>query len=328
VLVGTEVEVLERSGSEWAEPGDLLYAKIVPIEGVALMEVCAPALIPPQNKIELIELRRRMQQRSQLSAAELLREYDMELREVLLPMMDRLLHPPVPAMANTDGDPLEFHTLRFDLPDPTAAVAQLRDLAAGVEDDDFESRIERDASGRVVSAEFPWLRLGGAGAAMQNTVLGSLRIEAGRLTAEVNSAKRAAALRALIEQRVLGVRALPSVVQSSRGLIEEAHARAMASGPPPPDAEQERLMAMPEVQAALRETLRRHYRSWPDEQLPALGGRTPREAVRDAEGREAVEALLRQFERDMMRQDSALNAGIIDELRAALVLGQTAQPRS
>jgi len=317
VLTGTEAEVLERSGSEGVEPGELLFAKIVPVEGVALMEACAPVLIPPQEKIQLIELRKKMSAASALSAAGL-REYDVELRTVLLPMMDRLLCPRPPAVANTDGDPLEFHTLRFDLPDPTAAVAQLRDLAAGVEEEDFESGIERDAAGRVVRADISWLRAGGAGTAMENTVLGHIKVEAGRLSAEVNSAKRATALRALLEQRLPGARVLPSVVQSSHALVEQAHARALAGGPLPPDADQERLMAMPEVQAALRETLRRHYHSWPDEQLPALGGRTPREAVQDPDGREAVQALLRQFERDMKRQDPALTAGIIDELRATL----------
>jgi hypothetical protein len=320
VLTGTEAEVLERSGSEGVEPGELLYAKIVSVEGVALMETCAPVLIPPQEKIQLIELRRKMSAATALSAAGL-RAYDLELRTVLLPMMDRLLNPRPPAVANTDGDPLEFHTLRLDLPDPTAAVAQLRDLAAGVEEEDFESGIERDAAGRVVRADISWLRAGGAGTPMENTVLGRIKVEAGRLSAEVNSAKRATALRALLEGRLPGARALPSVVQSSHALVEEAHARALAGGPLPPDPEQERLMAMPEVQAALRETLLRHYRSWPDEQLPALGGCTPRQAVQDADGREAVQALLRQFERDMKRQDPALTAGIIDELRATLGLG-------
>jgi len=319
VLTGAEAEVLERSGSEGVERGELLYAKIVPVEGVALMEACAPVVIPPQEKVELIELRRKMSAASALSAAGL-REYDVELRTVLLPMMDRLLYPRPPAVANTDGDPLEFHTLRFDLPDPTAAVAQLRGLAAGVTDEDFESGIERDAAGRVVCADIAWLRAG-SGAAIGNTVLGHIKIEAGRLSAEVNSAKRATALRALLEGRLPGARVLPSVVQSSHALVEEAQARAVAGAPLPPDSEQERLMAMPEVQAALRETLRRHYRSWPDEQLPALGGRSPREAVRDADGLEAVQALLRQFERDMARQDPVLNAGIIDELRATLGIG-------
>jgi hypothetical protein len=34
-----------------------------------------------------------------------------------------------------------------------------------------------------------------------------------------------------------------------------------------------------------------------DEKIPALGGKTPRQAVRSADGREGVEALLRSFER-------------------------------
>src|SRR5438445_604533 len=82
VLTGTEAEVLERSGSEGVEPGELLFAKIVPVEGVALMEACAPVLIPPQEKIQLIELRKKMSAASALSA-DGLREYDMELRTVL-----------------------------------------------------------------------------------------------------------------------------------------------------------------------------------------------------------------------------------------------------
>ena len=39
-----------------------------------------------------------------------------------------------------------------------------------------------------------------------------------------------------------------------------------------------------------------HYAKWPDERLPALGGRTPRQAVRSKRGREQVEELLRDFE--------------------------------
>jgi hypothetical protein len=81
VLTGTEVEVLERSGSGGVEPGELLYAKIVLVEGVALMEACAPVVIPPQEKIQLIELRQKMSAASALSAAGL-REYDLELRTV------------------------------------------------------------------------------------------------------------------------------------------------------------------------------------------------------------------------------------------------------
>ncbi|MEK6695938.1 MAG: SEC-C metal-binding domain-containing protein [Candidatus Deferrimicrobiota bacterium] len=45
-----------------------------------------------------------------------------------------------------------------------------------------------------------------------------------------------------------------------------------------------------------REFLRRHYERWPDEPLPALGGKTPKAAVRTKKGRQAVIELLKEFE--------------------------------
>lgn len=52
-----------------------------------------------------------------------------------------------------------------------------------------------------------------------------------------------------------------------------------------------------ELKARLeREFLRRHYEGWPDEPLPALGGKTPRAAVRTKKGRQAVIELLKDFE--------------------------------
>lgn len=40
-----------------------------------------------------------------------------------------------------------------------------------------------------------------------------------------------------------------------------------------------------------------HWEGWVDEKIPALGGKTPRQAVRSANGRESVEAQFRSLER-------------------------------
>ncbi|HTT12885.1 MAG TPA: antitoxin Xre/MbcA/ParS toxin-binding domain-containing protein [Burkholderiaceae bacterium] len=74
------------------------------------------------------------------------------------------------------------------------------------------------------------------------------------------------------------------------------------------------------MQAALRQYMSNHYRKWIDEKLPALGNRTPRKAVRDPDGREAVEALIAQIERDGARMNPPLDADIVRELRATLGL--------
>jgi hypothetical protein len=52
----------------------------------------------------------------------------------------------------------------------------------------------------------------------------------------------------------------------------------------------------PEVDAFLQNYRRQWAEKWVDESVPALQGRSPRQAVSDAEGRRQVEVLLREFE--------------------------------
>jgi len=48
--------------------------------------------------------------------------------------------------------------------------------------------------------------------------------------------------------------------------------------------------------AALLEFKQRYYTDWLDQPIPMLGGKTPRQAVRTARGREQVDALLKTIE--------------------------------
>lgn len=318
VLLGTEVDVTEKTGSQTLRVGDIVFARVVPIEGIALIEGIGPAAIPPMRKPEIIELRGKLGTQASLFPAETLREFEFELRGLYLHLADEQFNPPLPELRNTDGDPLEMHTLIFDLDAPEAAVERLADLSAGV----AEPEVERDAGGRLVRAEITWAKRGNP---MQkdwdNTTLGHLRIEGKRLTAEVNSAKRAATLRKLIEQR-LGDTAhvKPSIVQSVQSLLEREPTPQEQAQRRQREREQVEFAAQPEVQAALREYLRNHYRNWVDEKLPALGNRTPRKAVRDPDGREAVEALISQIERDGARMTPPLDPDIVRELRETLGL--------
>ncbi|MEK7750923.1 MAG: hypothetical protein AAB654_03330, partial [Acidobacteriota bacterium] len=49
-------------------------------------------------------------------------------------------------------------------------------------------------------------------------------------------------------------------------------------------------------QQLLTEYMERHFAAWPDIPLPALDGKTPRQAVETAAGRSKVSAILRDFE--------------------------------
>jgi hypothetical protein len=68
--------------------------------------------------------------------------------------------------------------------------------------------------------------------------------------------------------------------------------------------------------------LDKHYERWIDEKIPALGNQTPREAVKDPDGRERVEALVLQIERDGARMTPSLDPAIVRKLRARLGLAR------
>jgi hypothetical protein len=62
----------------------------------------------------------------------------------------------------------------------------------------------------------------------------------------------------------------------------------------------------PEVLAQVFEqVIRRTYANWCDEAIPALDGRTPRQAITTAPGLERVKGLLRRYEDAERRQSAA-----------------------
>jgi hypothetical protein len=62
--------------------------------------------------------------------------------------------------------------------------------------------------------------------------------------------------------------------------------------------EHDELMQHPEVREKVSELILKHWEGWISQKIPALGGKTPKNAAKSADGREAVEALLRDAERD------------------------------
>jgi hypothetical protein len=321
VLLGTEAFVFEASGSADARAGDMLFAKVVPIEGIALIDGCGAPVIPPGEKPRVIELRRLLRE-EQLLSADRLREAHLDLFEVYHDVADRVLNPRLPRMQNTDGEPLELQRLLYDIDDPGEAFVALKDLAEGETEAELLAEAEFDDAGKLRRAELPWRKRGNAmHASWTNTVLGTLRIDGRELRAEVNSAARAARLRELIEARLGGrARFRVAKIESPQALLERAKAPQDEAELQRREAERARLAEVPEVRAALAEQLRAYYRGWLDQKIPALGDRTPREAVADPDGREALEALLVQIERRGADMHPPLDPAIPRELRETLGL--------
>ncbi|MFH0786471.1 MAG: SEC-C metal-binding domain-containing protein [Pseudomonadota bacterium] len=293
VLTGAEQTVQERAGSQYMHPGDLLFGRVIAVDQVKMFVGLAPYVIPPAFKVHLIELRNRLKaEKSEITEADIVVE-EVEIRRVYLEMDTRLHQPP--AVCNTDGDPLEQHKLVFQIDSPETVLAKLASLSVTESEEEILSQARYDKDGRLQKAEWDWSRLGYKHSpGMSNTVLGNLSIEGRKLTVQVNSAERAKKIRKIIEKRLdAGVRFKLDKISPFRP--QEALASAQARKRQAPSSH-ESLMQNPEVQQYLAETMRAHWDGWVDMKIPALGKRTPREAMLTADGREALEALLSDFE--------------------------------
>jgi len=299
ILSGARIAVQERTGSEYVLSGDVLFGRAISVDSVGMFIGLSTNRIPPGRKPEIIQLRKRLRRGRPAVNDETLNEWTLEIRELYF-AIDHFLHAK-PQLCNTDGHPMEFHRLIYDVSSADEAFEKLRDLCVTMEPEELDADATRDDLGRIVRVEIPWDRPGHKkNPGMPNTLLGRIMLDGPRLTAEVNSAERAEALRCEIDGR-LGdsARFRLDEIQDLDAMmdgVDEGHDDGAIS------KEHEDLMQHPEVQAQVAEMIGKHWESWVDQNIPALGGKTPRKAVKTADGREAVEALLQDAERDQ-RQD-------------------------
>ena len=332
IFLGTEVTVFERLGSSDVRPGDILYGRVVEFDDVALMIGAGQIVIPPGDKGIVLDAKAAVRRRpGKLTAEKLCREEPI-LRSVYLELRERIVHPRPPVMSNTDGDLIEFHTLTYRIDDAEAAFSALAPLAVDIDREELLVDAKRDRGGTLRHVTFPWTRVGKAKhGVLPSTTLANFTIDGTTLTVSVNSAKRAKAARAEITRRLGGgATSLRDEVQS----IDEAMAEHAGKRETPKDRaarrRDEELQAEPEVQAMLAKFNADHYATWPDVPLPALKGKTPRAAMRTADGRERVEALIADFERSQDDRRLATSRHDFDQLRTALGLSRRRQrgPRS
>jgi hypothetical protein len=297
ILTGREVRALEHSGTEALSPGDILFAFPATAGGGTILLGCAPIIIPPAWHNRIIDFRQQMWKRRRPTPADL-KDADFELRDLYFEIAESIYDPKPPVLTNTDGEPLVLTTLTYEL---RASVQETFEVfkglgtspaaKAGTEGDDD---VERNDDGTIARAVVRWLK-------DDETLLGTVTIEEGVLRAEVNSAERAARIQDEVASR-LGDRVVLTGTDSLTS--EEMMAQAIANlGSDRPldasgdiddidDIDDERA---PELAAIEAEVMAKHWATWVDEPVPALGGKTPRQAAKSALGRERLEALFAEF---------------------------------
>ena len=203
--------------------------------------------------------------------------------------IDRALSPAQPQFTNSDGDDVLFHDLRYP-------------LASGVTQQAVAERLDRVKGFLADGPKFwNWLaarkgRGGRAGGGIMldtqmegATVLGSVELKGRTLLVTVNSAERVAKVQALIDAAAGDL--LKSPLTTIR-TVDQMRADQRRDGP-----SEETDEIPPEIARQLmRDHLDKHYRETLDAPIPALGGKSPRQAVRTAAGREKVIEWLKMLE--------------------------------
>jgi len=308
VLIGGETEVEEHKGSQNLRQGIILYGQICPLPGVTALSRMAPLAIPPGRKADVVALRAKLRskiakQNRELDAQDLIRYREM-IRTVYLGIRDVLKMPP--KLVNTDHEPILFHTLTFKVGSAQAAFDALASLAWGWSKEDLLDEAELAADGTLRSVNFDWIKKGNAlHKSWDNTIMGNLKIDGRTLTVDVNSANRAKKIGEEIESR-LGI--LAQLEQTRTQTPEQMMAEQKQSKrafPATTNAEIDEPEIDPEFLEETRAEMREQMKAWVDLKLPDLGGRSPKEAVKDPDGREIVESLLLEWEHSARRPELA-----------------------
>ncbi len=270
VILQSALTVFDGHLHKSVKPGDVLMGFIGSAGGISMFTAVWPYPLRPIDTLEIIEFREQIAAQQPLTR-ELLRDYNIELSDFYFDTLERRMRPP--QLTTTDGELLQPQVLNYAIDSADDAFEALHELDVTTSRE-AQWQAASTTDGRVQQATIHWTRVGNAQHPdWDSTVLGRIRLSAGRMQIDVASGERRERIQALIDER-LGPRARLVSVDS------------------PPSAPQA-PMDGPEVDAAMAEFVRRHYETWPDQPLPALDGLTPREASATAIGREKVTALLR-----------------------------------
>ena len=287
LLTGAARFVHEVRGSQGLVARHALLGRVVSCNGISFLAGLHPRALAPQDADPVVrEMRRLCRVRTRPVAMDTLQDPGRQLQMIdlwRLAVHEADRPKPLPVLHNTDGDLLVLATDHFDF-DP-AHRSEIMDRLSAIpgaeapvrENGEIEITVTKPGNAKMKS----W----------DNTVIGRFVIRDSRLKAEANSTRRADSLRRSIET------ALGSLVRHR--LRDQASSAQLLAGSPsaPMHGRMVKNMAVPPaLKAAARQMKEDHMLGWADDEIPALGGRTPRQAAKSPASRAKLELLLRDIE--------------------------------
>jgi hypothetical protein len=317
ILRKCDFHVYEKSASTILQKGHIMFARVVEMDGIHFLMGSGSLIIPPTFLDSILRIRSGMEKDSSSVQGSVTAEYlldaEDDLREIYFDIEEDVRNPKI-SMQNTDGDPLMWHMLTYKISSAEAAFHSLKDLeqkCTGATDDEMLADAKRSKSGALKEIVVRWLKKSKKSTIGDITLLATITITPSKLKVEANSEKRFRRVQREIQKRLGGSAELISTkTKTSEELLKEGAKK--GSKPERKKNAQDRLLQeSPEVKKMLKELTDKHWTSWPDNPLPGLRGKTPRQAVKDPIGRELLESMLMDFElRNHEQDDESLRVDV------------------
>ena len=292
LLSGDERFVYDRSSSMSLTPWLGLLGYIVDVDGISFWGgLHSRALSPADVALVVKDIRKlaRVRTKPVSLAFRTDPDWQLEIIDHWRMALDYLANTkPMPTLHNHDGDVVSMQSDRFDLVAARTVVLQQLSTMPGA------LPPEREGTGTRAQDIVAVQRAPTASTInMESVIIGTITITGNALTVETNSVKRADELKATVERACgTSVRYRLRSEQSMDALRERA-----AQSPPSMNGMLTSESEMPpEVREAMRQMMAKFTASWPDEQIPALGGVTPRHAAQDPKLKPRLVALLKDME--------------------------------
>ncbi len=298
LLTYVERLVLERAGSERLALREAVLARVVVFDGIAVFCGMHPRPLGAREAQSLVrsvleglggKRARRLDEKT-LSRP----DFSNLLIELWERAIDEIASRPPPKLMTTDGEELVPVTETFQIVDASSGTPLcVRDRLLALP----HATPEEDSAG--LPAQIAFIRPNPPGSQLDTTVLGHARVTADAVVMETLSRERADQFRAQIERTCGGLVAFVSREERDPAeMFGHASGRASARTAEERAPVGEREARPPEAAAALVELKARSYCDWCDHALPALGGKTPREAAkaRSRKLRDEVDLLVCEIE--------------------------------
>jgi hypothetical protein len=305
LLSGEKRLVQEATASRSLVARDAIMGRVVDFGNVSVIDGMYPFPLPPEETSEVVERLQRVFKRNTIPIEWL--RYFLTSRLIIGLWRNAVedfveIRSTPPRLQNTDGDLFRLTVDRYrfapaDRDTIEAAVGALRNSYPIAENNDGTRSITFFKSGNRQYEHW------------DSTTIGVAITSRNELRIESNSTRRANALRKRIEKACSGLITGHMRTQTDASeLYESSRNESPRATPESVD---------PEIQSVILNEKISFYENWINTSIPALGGKTPKQAVRSVRGREALNALLKTIENGEARQPAATRYDV-NILRRAL----------